>query len=157
MKHCNRYLKAALSNRHALQGHGLTLSQSCDEDRTLNDLRCSQQTKIYLSCWKFSNPNSNGNDFWRLYSLYNCDAVGEFEAGLLLRNPTQKNHLVFLKAHLKKTIKPTFYFLFEKICFEVKNKIGRTLVQLTSTFFNQTNWTAMKFEGFEKKNKLSSL
>jgi len=42
------------------------------------------------------------------------------------------------KAHLKKTIKPTkkptFNFFFEKI-YEVKNKIGRTLVQLTLTFF----------------------
>jgi len=111
MKHCNRYLKAALSNRNALQGHGLTLSQSCDEDRTLNDLRCSQQTKIYLSCWKFSNPNSNGNDFWRLYSLYNCDVVGEFEAGLLLRNPTQKNPPGFFKSPLKKNNK-THFLLF---------------------------------------------
>ena len=42
-------------------------------------------------------------------------------------------------------------FIFLWKIYYVKNKISKTIVQLTIIFFNQTKWTATKFEGLGKK------
>jgi len=59
---------------------------------------------------------------------------------------------------LKKTIKPikhpTLYFSFEKMYYEVKNKISSILVQLTVHFFNETKQTATKFERFDETRRI---
>jgi len=68
--------------------------------------------------------------------------IGDIQ-GCCKKTRPKKTTCFFLKSPLKKKIKPTkkntFYFFFEKIYQEVKNKIGRTLVQLTLTFLIKQN------------------
>jgi len=76
---------------------------------------------------------------------------------VVVKKTTQKNPSgLFLKSPLKKpntTHQKTHFLFFQrKNLLRSKNQIGRTLVQLTLTFFNQTKRTEMKFEGFEKNN-----
>jgi len=74
----------------------------------------------------------------------------------------QRISLVFLKAHLKETLKPiknpTLLFLWKIYC-EVKNKISSTFVQLTVNFFywNKTNSNEIWRTWRKEKNSSTSL
>ena len=56
-----------------------------------------------------------------------------------------------------KTVKPTKMPLLTfplKVYYEVKSKIGSTLVQLTANFLNEIKRTATNFEELEKKRTI---
>jgi len=63
--------------------------------------------------------------------------------------PNQTPVCYYFKAKLRKTIKPTknptLLFLW-KMYYEVKSKMGSTLVQLTVIFLNETKRTPTKLE-----------